>query len=173
MFVGTTKFIERVITTDYPFLLLVLVFRPPSSSHPVFTRRKQSPGPKGSREKRSRSIPTRGSSLRGTQHPRPLSCFPISPSSFLLCSSVFALLVMDIQRQFPGVHWVWGGGISFVYEVHPLIVVKVPKSGQEERERFRKELKIYEILSRHPPCPSLVECFHYTTDGIFLEYMRD
>lgn len=79
---------------------------------------------------------------------------------------------MDIQRQFPGVHWVWGGGISFVYEVHPLIVVKVPKSGQEEREKFRKELGIYEILSQHPPCPSLVQCFHYTTDGIFLEYMR-
>ncbi|KAJ5573786.1 serine/threonine protein kinase [Penicillium hispanicum] len=80
---------------------------------------------------------------------------------------------MDIQRQFPGVHWVWEGGISFVYEVHPLIVVKVPKSGEEEKERFRKELKIYEILSRHPPCPSLVQCFLYTTDGIFLEYMRD
>lgn len=79
---------------------------------------------------------------------------------------------MDIQRQFPGVHWVWGGGISFVYEVHPLIVVKVPKSGEEERERFRKELKIYEILSRHSPCPSIVQCFLYTTDGIFLEYMR-
>jgi predicted Ser/Thr protein kinase len=87
-------------------------------------------------------------------------------------SSVFAFLVMDIQRQFPGVHWVWGGAISFVYEVHPLIVVKVPKSGDEERERFCKELKIYEILSRHPPCPSLVQCFLYTTDGIFLEYMR-
>lgn len=79
---------------------------------------------------------------------------------------------MDIQRQFPSVHWVWGGGISFVYEVHPLIVVKVPKSGEEERERFRKELKIYEILSQHARCPSLVECFLYTTDGIFLEYMR-
>ena len=35
---------------------------------------------------------------------------------------------MDIQRQFPGVHWVWGGGISFVYEVHSRIVVKVPKN---------------------------------------------
>lgn len=79
---------------------------------------------------------------------------------------------MDIQRQFPGVHWVWGGGISFVYEVHPLIVVKVPKSGEEEREKFHKELKIYEILSQYPRCPSLVECFLYTTDGIFLEYMR-
>ncbi|KAJ5198339.1 serine/threonine protein kinase [Penicillium cinerascens] len=80
---------------------------------------------------------------------------------------------MDVQRQFPGVHWVWGGGISYVYEVHPLIVVKVPKSGPEEREKFRKELKVYEILSRHPPCPHLVQCFHYTIDGIFLEYMRD
>ncbi|KAJ5924851.1 serine/threonine protein kinase [Penicillium verhagenii] len=79
---------------------------------------------------------------------------------------------MDIQHQFPTVYWVWAGGISFVYEVHPLIVVKVPKSGPEERESFRKELKIYEILSRHPPCPSLVQCFYHTTDGIFLEYMR-
>ncbi|KAE8154987.1 kinase-like domain-containing protein [Aspergillus avenaceus] len=74
---------------------------------------------------------------------------------------------MDIQRQCPGVHWVWEGGISFVYEVHPL------KSGEEEREQFHKELKIYEILSQHPPCPSVVQCFLYTTDGIFLEYMRD
>lgn len=79
---------------------------------------------------------------------------------------------MEIQRQFPGVHWVWGGGVSFVYEVHPLIVVKVPKSGEEERKQFRKELKIYEILSRHSPCPSIVQCFFFTTDGIFLEYMR-
>lgn len=77
--------------------------------------------------------------------------------------------MIEIQRQFPGVHWVWGGGISFVYEVHPLIVVKVPKPGEEERERFSKELEIYEILSQHPRCPSIVECFLYTTDGIFLE----
>ncbi|KAJ5091341.1 Serine protein kinase [Penicillium alfredii] len=34
---------------------------------------------------------------------------------------------MDIQRQFPGAHWVWGG-ISFVYEVHPLIVVTQVKN---------------------------------------------
>lgn len=79
---------------------------------------------------------------------------------------------MDIQRELPGVHWVWGGGISLIYEVHPRIVVKVAKSGQEEKDKFRKELKIYEILSRHPPCPSLVQCFYYTIDGIFLEYMR-
>lgn len=80
---------------------------------------------------------------------------------------------MTIQQQFPGVHWVWKGAISFVYEVHPRIVVKVPKSGEFEREQFRKELKIYEIFSRHPPCPSVVQCFFYTDNGIFLEYMRD
>lgn len=133
--------------------------------------------------RKSWPVSTRGSSLwkRGLgpetfshviQPLRRLYRFPLSPSSFLLCFSIFAFLAMDIKRQFPGVYWVWGGGISFVYEVHPLIVVKVPKSGQEEREKFRKELKIYEILSQHPPCPSLVECFHYTPDGIFLEYMR-
>lgn len=53
-----------------------------------------------------------------------------------------------------------------------LLEVKVPKSGQEERQQFRKELKVYEILSRHPLCSSLVQCFYNTTDGIFLEYMR-
>ncbi|GFF62839.1 kinase-like protein [Aspergillus udagawae] len=80
---------------------------------------------------------------------------------------------MDIQRQFPGVHWVWKGGISFIYEVYPRIVVKVPKSGEFEREQFHKEVKIYEIFSRHPPCPSVVQCFYNTGNGIFLEYMRD
>lgn len=79
---------------------------------------------------------------------------------------------MDIQRQFPGVHWVWKGGISFIYEVHPRIVVKVPKSGEFEREQFHKEVKIYEIFSLHPPCPSVVQCFYNTGNGIFLEYMR-
>lgn len=79
---------------------------------------------------------------------------------------------MDVRRQFPTVHWIWGGGISSVYEVHPLIVVKVPKPGEFEREQFQRELKIYEAFSQHPPCPSVVQCFHYTNNGIFLEYMR-
>ncbi|KAJ5934768.1 protein kinase [Penicillium verhagenii] len=80
---------------------------------------------------------------------------------------------MDIQQQFPDVHWLWKGGISFVYEVHPHVVVKVPKSGEFEREQFQKELKIYEIFSRHSPCPSIVQCFLYTDHGIFLQYMRE
>ncbi|KAJ5359468.1 protein kinase [Penicillium cataractarum] len=77
------------------------------------------------------------------------------------------------QQKFPDVHWVWQGGISFVYEVHPSIVVKVPKPGEFEREQFQNELKVYEILSRHTPCPSIVQCFLYTDNGIFLEYMQD
>jgi hypothetical protein len=77
-----------------------------------------------------------------------------------------------IQQKFPGVHWIWGGGISFVYEVHPRIVVKVPESGEEERDQFKKELKVYEIISQQPPCPFIVQCFYYTDNGIFLEYMR-
>ncbi|KAJ5998190.1 hypothetical protein N7522_009850 [Penicillium canescens] len=80
---------------------------------------------------------------------------------------------MDIQRQFPSVHWIWGGGISFVYEVHPRIVVKVPKSGEFEREQFHKEVEIYRIFSQNPPCPSIVQCFLFSGSGIFLEYMRD
>ncbi|KAJ5369313.1 uncharacterized protein N7496_009073 [Penicillium cataractarum] len=80
---------------------------------------------------------------------------------------------MDVQRQFPTVHWIWGGGISFVYEVHPLIVVKVPKSGEFEREQFHKELEIYRIFAQNRPCPSIVQCFLFSDNGIFLEYMRD
>ncbi|PYI07009.1 kinase domain-containing protein [Aspergillus sclerotiicarbonarius CBS 121057] len=80
---------------------------------------------------------------------------------------------MDSRRKFPNVHWIWRGGISFVYEVHPRIVVKVPKSGEFEKEQFQGEIKVYEIFSRHPPCPSVVECFFHTDNGIFLEYMRD
>ncbi|KAJ5830857.1 uncharacterized protein N7525_009110 [Penicillium rubens] len=80
---------------------------------------------------------------------------------------------MDIQRQFPSVHWIWGGGISFVYEVHPRIVVKVPKPGEFEREQFQKELEIYQVFSQNPPCPSIVQCFLFSSSGIFLEYMRD
>lgn len=79
---------------------------------------------------------------------------------------------MDIQRRFPGVHWIWGGGISFVYEVHPRIVVKVPKSGEFESEQFRKELEIYQKFSQRQPCPSIVQCFLFSPNGIFLEYMR-
>ncbi|CAG8238824.1 unnamed protein product [Penicillium salamii] len=80
---------------------------------------------------------------------------------------------MDNQHQFPSVHWIWGGGISFVYEVHPRIVVKVPKSGEFEREQFHKEVEIYRIFSQNPPCPSIVQCFLFSGRGIFLEYMRD
>lgn len=79
---------------------------------------------------------------------------------------------MRHQDKFPDVHWIWKGGISYVFEVHPRIVVKVPKSGEFEREQFQKELAIYNILSRSPPCASLVQCFYKADKGIFLEYMR-
>ncbi|KAJ6127625.1 hypothetical protein N7523_003237 [Penicillium sp. IBT 18751x] len=80
---------------------------------------------------------------------------------------------MVVQRQFPSVHWIWGGGISFVYEVHPRIVVKVPKSGEFERDQLHKELETYRTFSQNPPCPSIVQCFLFAGKGIFLEYMRD
>ncbi|KAL4804642.1 hypothetical protein BDV18DRAFT_142290 [Aspergillus unguis] len=53
---------------------------------------------------------------------------------------------MDIQRQLPGVHWIWAGGIFFIYKVHPCIMVKVPKSGEFKRGQFCKELKVYETF---------------------------
>lgn len=79
---------------------------------------------------------------------------------------------MDIQGQFPGVHWIWGGCISFVYEVHSCIVVKVPKSVGFERQHFHKEIEIYQIFSENQSCLSIVQCFHISDNGIFLEYMR-
>ncbi len=65
------------------------------------------------------------------------------------------------------------GANCHVYEVNPLIVVKVPKPGAEERSRFSKEVEIFDLLSHHPPCPQLISCFFHSNDGIFLEYMRD
>jgi hypothetical protein len=80
---------------------------------------------------------------------------------------------MDIQRQFPSVHWIWGVGISFVYEVHPRIVVKVPMSGEFEREQFhKKKIEINQIFSENQSCPSIIQCFHVSGNGIFHEYMR-
>ncbi|RAQ62930.1 hypothetical protein COH20_011393 [Aspergillus flavus] len=80
---------------------------------------------------------------------------------------------MTVPDQFPEVHWVWKGAISFVYEVHPRIVVKVPKRGEFERDQFQKELKIYKTFLQQPSCPSIVQCFFCADNGIFLEYMRD
>lgn len=79
---------------------------------------------------------------------------------------------MSIKSEYPNVHWIWKGGISFVYEVAPRIVVKVPQSGESEQEQFQNKLKIWNILLRHPPCPSIVQCFFSASNGIFLEYMR-
>lgn len=79
---------------------------------------------------------------------------------------------MDIQRQFPSVHWIWGGGITFVYEVQYRIVVKIPKPGKFGKELFRKEVSIYQTFSQHPPCASIVQCFLVSDSGIFLEYTR-
>lgn len=38
--------------------------------------------------------------------------------------------------------FIWKERISFVSDVHPRIVFKVPKSGQFEEEQLRKEVKI-------------------------------
>lgn len=93
-------------------------------------------------------------------------------SFFTPFSSILYSSDHEYPGQFPGVHWVWKGDISFVYEVHPHIVVKVPKSDEFEREQFQKEVKIYEKISRNPPCPSVVHCCFYTYTGVFLKYMR-
>lgn len=79
---------------------------------------------------------------------------------------------MSIQDNFPNVHWIWKGAISYVFEVHPHIVVKVPKSADFDIEQFRKEVGIYNLFACSPPCAYVVQCFHKADNGIFLEYMR-
>lgn len=80
---------------------------------------------------------------------------------------------MSLEHRLDSLHWIGEGANCYVYEVDPLIVVKVPKTGDQEREQFRKELKVLDILSHHPPCPYVISCFLHNTDCIFLEYMRD
>ncbi|WEW60031.1 hypothetical protein PRK78_005514 [Emydomyces testavorans] len=71
-----------------------------------------------------------------------------------------------------GVYEVLWGATCHVYEINPLIVVKVPDNDEQAKENFRNELKIMDILTRHPS-PYLITCFLHTDKGIFLEYMRD
>ncbi|KAL3485432.1 kinase domain-containing protein [Aspergillus germanicus] len=80
---------------------------------------------------------------------------------------------MDGPSQFPSVHYIWEGGISFVYEVDPRVVVKVPQNDDFAKEQFKNELEIYKAFAQYPLCPSIVQCFLYSDKGIFLEYMRD
>lgn len=80
---------------------------------------------------------------------------------------------METESSLKRLPWVSHGANCFVYEVSPLIVVKIPRAGDEERQQFRKEVQIYNILSSQPRCPSLISCFYHCDAGIFLEYMRD
>ncbi|OJD22120.1 serine/threonine protein kinase [Blastomyces percursus] len=66
---------------------------------------------------------------------------------------------MVLERSLDDLFWVSEGANCYVYEVNPLIVVKVPKAGDQEREQFRKEVEIFNILSRHPPFPFVISCF--------------
>ncbi|KAJ5338287.1 hypothetical protein N7452_005015 [Penicillium brevicompactum] len=84
----------------------------------------------------------------------------------------------NIPDKFPNLHWVWTGSIGFVYEVHPGIVAKILRLDEEgekqfNKEQFSKELAIYQKLSHYELCPFIVQCYHLTDNGIFLEYMRD
>lgn len=80
---------------------------------------------------------------------------------------------MDLESRFADVFFVMGGANSNVYEINPLVVVKVPKAADDQRELFRHEVEILDILSHHPPCPYVITCFLHSNDGIFFEYMRD
>lgn len=81
---------------------------------------------------------------------------------------------MALGSRFQDLPWISWGANCNVYEVNEFVVVKIPKpGGLEEKEQFRNEVKILDLLSHHPHCPQLVSCFLYGDDGIFLEYMKD
>ncbi|KAH8587235.1 kinase-like domain-containing protein, partial [Bisporella sp. PMI_857] len=61
------------------------------------------------------------------------------------------------------------GATSIVYKVNFFIVVKCPTT--EGHEDFVKENRIFDILTKHPPCPELVASFLRFDNANFLEYM--
>ena len=79
---------------------------------------------------------------------------------------------MKAERKFQKMQLIASGGMSFIYLVDPNIVVKVPKNDEESRQQFCKEIETYKVLSRQGPCAFIVQCFYFTNEGIFLEYMR-
>jgi hypothetical protein len=79
---------------------------------------------------------------------------------------------MEIGSQFQNVHLIATGGMSFIYQAGPGIVVKVPHAEDFARQQFCNELAIYKTISQQAACAFIVQCFYYTDDGIFLEYMR-
>ncbi|KAJ5741113.1 hypothetical protein N7493_000985 [Penicillium malachiteum] len=50
---------------------------------------------------------------------------------------------------------------------------RFPSLASFEREQFLQELKIYQTFAQNQPCPSIVQCFHFSERGFFLECMRD
>lgn len=79
---------------------------------------------------------------------------------------------MEIERNFQKMGLIASGGMSSIYQVDPDIVVKVPKNDEYSRQQFYKEIETYKVLSRQGVCAFLVQCFYFTNEGIFLEYMR-
>lgn len=79
---------------------------------------------------------------------------------------------MEIGSQFQKVHLIASGGMSFIYQAYPGIVVKVPLAEDFARQQFCNELEIYKTISQKGACAFIVQCFYYTDDGIFLEHMR-
>jgi predicted Ser/Thr protein kinase len=93
--------------------------------------------------------------------------------STLVTRILLVSFIMSIQRKFPNVHWLATGATSTAYEVHPRIVLKVRQPGEEPQKQFQNEVKILRILfSQETPCPYLVQCFLFTDDCIFSEYMH-
>ncbi|KAJ5142566.1 protein kinase-like protein [Penicillium bovifimosum] len=76
-------------------------------------------------------------------------------------------------REFQDVESIARGGISFVYQVSPGVVVKIPQDDDFARQQFCNELQIYKTFSQQAACAFIVQCFYSTNEGIFLEHMKN
>lgn len=75
----------------------------------------------------------------------------------------------ELLRNMPTLAELRRGATGIVYKVNSLVVVKCPTI--EGHEDFVKENQIFDILTRHPPCPELLASFLRFDNGNFLEYM--
>lgn len=79
---------------------------------------------------------------------------------------------MGTKGEFDYVRRIDEGCISFVYQVDQSIVVKISNKEDCSNDQFRHEVEMYKKLSKEKVSEFIVQCYHFTNDGIFLENIR-
>jgi serine/threonine protein kinase len=75
---------------------------------------------------------------------------------------------MDLPNRLRKYDCVGVGAVAVVLRISHEIVVKYPRSIQDER--FKREVEFYRLLDSQEPCPDIVECFLVLPNAIFLSY---